>query len=152
MSLTADMVAYSPDGQIALIVEAKSKTKTSRLWATQMRRNMLAHGVGSRSRFLLLAMPDRLYLWKDAGNSPELVEPTYEIDALPFFQPYFAGARRSADQLTSESFELIVNAWLNELIYSGIPASVPETERRLLQESGLVDAIKGGSVAVEVSV
>ena len=152
MSLIADMVAYSPDGQITLIVEAKSKTKTSRSWATRMRRNMLAHGVAPKSRFLLLALPDRLYLWKDAENTPDLLEPTYELDAAPFFQPYYARAHCSPDQLTAESFELIVTSWLNELIRSGISANVPETERRSLQESGLLDAIKGGSVAVEVSV
>jgi hypothetical protein len=146
------MVAYSPDGQITLIVEAKSKTKTSRSWATRMRRNMLAHGVAPKSRFLLLALPDRLYLWKDAENTPELIEPTFEIDATPLFQPYYARADCSPDQLTAESFELIVSSWLNELVHSGIPARVPQAQRRLLQESGLLDAIKGGSVAVEVTV
>jgi hypothetical protein len=149
--MIADMVAYAPDGQLALIVEAKSKTKTSRSWAIQMRRNMLAHGIVPKSRFLLLALPDRLYLWRDAGNSPDLVEPTYEIDATPFFQPYFTRSKSSPDTLTPQSFELIVTSWLNELIHSGISESVPDPQRQLLQESGLLEAIKGGSVAVEVS-
>ena len=58
-----------------------------------MRRNMLAHGVVPNSRFFLLALPDRLYLWKDVGNTPDLVEPTYEVDATPFFEPYYARAK-----------------------------------------------------------
>jgi hypothetical protein len=152
MSQIADFVAYSPDGQIALIAEAKGRTNTSRSWATRMRRNMLAHGEVPNSPFFLLALPDRLYLWKDVGNMPELVEPTYEIDATPLFQSYYATARVSPDQLTGESFELIVTSWLNELVRSGIPAEIPEPQRQLLQESGLLDAIRGGSLAVEVSV
>jgi hypothetical protein len=151
MSQIADFVAYSPDGQIALIAEAKGRTNTTRSWATQLRRNMLSHGAVPSSRFFLLALPDRLYLWKDAGNKSELVEPTYEIDAAPFFQPYFAAARVSPDKLTSQSFELIVTSWLRELVRSGLPADVPEPQRRSLLESGLLDALKGGSVAVEVS-
>ena len=150
MSQIADLVAYNPDGQITLIVEVKSRTDTSRSWATRMRRNMLAHGVVPNSRFLLLALPDRLYLWKDTGNIPELVEPTYEIDAMPFFRPYYERANISPDDLSSQSFELIVTSWLNELIQSGIPVNVPEAQRQLLQESGLLEALKGGSVAVEV--
>lgn len=149
MSQIADLVAYNPEGQITLIVEAKSKTDTSRSWATRMRRNMLAHGVVPNSRFLLLALPDRLYLWKDASNTPELVEPTYEIDATPFFKPYYERARISPDHLSGQSFDLIVTSWLNELIQTGIPATVPEPQRQLLEESGLLEALEGGSLVVE---
>ena len=150
MSQIADLVAYNADGQITLIVEAKSLTDTSRSWATRTRRNMLAHGVLPNSRFLLLALPDRLYLWKDEGNSPEMVEPTYEIDATPFFQPYYEKAQISPDHLSSQSFELIVASWLNELIQSGIPENVPEEQKKLLRDSGLPEAIKGGSVVVAI--
>ncbi|NJO83103.1 MAG: hypothetical protein HC828_09970 [Blastochloris sp.] len=150
MSQIADLVAYNIDGQITLIVEVKSRTDTSRSWATRMRRNILAHGVVPNSRFLLLALPDRFYLWKDAGNTPELIEPTYEIDATPFFQPYYERVNISPDQLSSQSFELIVTSWLNQLIQSGIPANVPESQRQLLQESGLLEALKGGTVTIEV--
>lgn len=150
MSQIADLVAYNPDGQITLIVEVKSRTDTSRSWATHMRRNMLAHGVIPNSQFLLLALPDRLYLWKDADNTPELVEPTYEIDAKPFFQRYYERANIPTEHLNGQSFELIVTSWLNELIQSGIPASVPEAQRKLLEDSGLLEALKGGSVAFQV--
>jgi hypothetical protein len=151
MSPTADFVAYSPNGQIALIAEAKGRTNTSRSWATQMRRNLLAHGTIPRSQFFLLALPDRLYLWKDVGNKSELVEPTYEADATPFFQPYYAAAKVSPEQLTGQSFELIVNFWLDELVRSGIAASATEPQKRFLEESGLLNAIQGGSLTVQSS-
>jgi hypothetical protein len=151
MPHVADFVAYSPNGQIALIAEAKRRTNTSRSWATQLRRNMLAHGAVPNSRYFLLALPDRLYLWKDVDNTPELVEPTYEVDAVPFFQPYYSMARVTPDQLSGESFELVVTFWLNELVHSGIPADAPGPQRHFLEESGLLDAIKGGSLTVEAS-
>lgn len=150
MSQIADLVAYNPNGQITLIVETKSKTATSRAWATRMRRNMLAHGVVPNSRFLLLALPDRLYLWTDTDNSAELVEPTYEIDATPFFQPYYERSNLSPDHLSSQSFELIVTAWLNELIQSGISENVPKAQKQALQASGLLEALKDASVALEI--
>ncbi len=114
------------------------------------RRNMLAHGVVPKSQFLLIALPDRLYLWKDSGNTPELVEPTYEIDPTPFFQPYYERAKIPPDKLSGRSFELIVTSWLNELIHFGIPANVPDKQKQLIQESGLLEALKGGTIAVEV--
>lgn len=150
MPFIADVVAYNPDGQIALVVEAKSRTDTSRSWATRMRRNMLAHGVVPNSRFFLLALPDRFYLWRDVGNAPDLVEPTYELPAEPFLRPYYEKAHISPAEVSSQSFELIVAAWLNELIQSGMSADLPQEQRRLLVDSGLLEALKGGSVAVEV--
>jgi hypothetical protein len=150
MSRVADLLAYGPEGQIALIVEVKSRTETSRAWATQMRRNMLAHGIIPDSQFLLLALPDRLYLWKNAGNEPELVEPSYEIDATPIFKPYYEKARLSPATISNQSFELIVASWLNELIQSGISAELPEEQKKLLQDSGLFEALKHGNIAVKM--
>ncbi len=151
MSQIADFVAYSPDGQIALIAEAKGRMNRSRSWAAELRRNMLAHGTVPNSRFFLVALPDRLYLWKDAGNAPDLVEPTYEADAAPFFQPYYASAKIPPEQLTAQGFEMIVDFWLHELVSLGVPTDLPESQRRFLEESGLVGAIKGGSLQAEAS-
>ena len=152
MPLSADVAVYNPSGQITLIVEIKARTKTSRSWATRMRRNMLAHGVMPASPLLMLALPDRFYLWKNAGDTPELVEPTYEIDATPFLRPYYEKARILPDNLNEQSFELIVTAWLNELIRAGVSVEVPEEQKQMLQQSGLLESLKGGSVAVEALV
>lgn len=152
MSQKADLVAYSPNGEIVLIVEVKAKTKTSRLWATQMRRNLLAHGMIPNSRFFLLALPDRLYLWKNVSNLPELVEPSYEMNATPFFKPYFENAGINAEDLSSQSFELIVVSWLNELIYSGISKNLPNEQKQILHNSGLLEELKGSNVRVEALV
>jgi hypothetical protein len=147
----ADLVGYSPEGQIALLVEAKARTGRSRSWAMQTRRNMLSHGDAPNSRFLLLALPDRFYLWKDAGNAADLIEPNYEFDARPFLQPYFERTQIPPDRVSSQSFEFILFSWLNELIQSGVPDSIPEEQRKLLLESGLLEALHGGRIALEVA-
>jgi hypothetical protein len=151
MSPVADLVAYNVNGQVTLIAEAKSKTDTSRDWAVRMRRNMLAHGLVPDSPFFLLALPDKLYLWKDAGNAPEMVQPTYEIDGTPFFQPYYKRAGIRLEDLNNQSFELIVTSWLNEVMQFGLPKEIPTRYRRQLQESGLLEALQGGTVAIQVA-
>lgn len=148
MMIPGDFVVYDPDGQLALIVETKSKLDTSRRWATHMRRNILAHGILPNAPFLLLALPNRLYLWKNGGTSPELVEPTYDVDATPFFRPYYAKAQVEPESLSSQSFDLIVASWLNELLQGTEPANLPDEARNFLDESGLLEALRGGSVAV----
>lgn len=152
MSQIADLVAYDAEGQIALVAEIKNRPGASRAWAAQMRRNLLAHGSIPNSRYFLLALPDRFYLWRDAGNTPGEMEPSYELDATLFLQPYYAEAQLSPNSVSGQSFELIVAAWLNGLIWSGIPASVPETQRRLLEDSGLLKTLEGGSVMSAVRV
>ncbi len=149
MHRRADVVAYNPDGQIALLVEVKSRTGTSRSWATRLWQNLLAHGIAPNAPYVLVALPDRFYLWKNAGNTPALVEPTYELAAQPFLAPYYEKARVAPGDLSHESFELIVASWLNELASLGISPNVPEDQQKLLLESGLPDALRGGSVALE---
>ncbi len=148
--LQADFAVYDPDGQLVLIVETKSKLDTSRRWATQMRRNILAHRLLPNAPFLLLALPNRLYLWKKSGTMPGLVEPDYEVDASPFFQPYYEKAQVSPQHLSGQSFALIVASWLNELLQGIQPANLPDEAQKFLEESGLLEALRGGSVAVAV--
>jgi hypothetical protein len=75
-----DLMAYDVQGRPTLAVEVKNKRGTSRAWAAQLRRNMLAHGQLPETAFFLLALPDRFYLWKNTSNQLSNIEPTYEID------------------------------------------------------------------------
>ena len=106
MQHTADIAAYDTDGQLVLVVETKNKLGTSSVWAAKMRRNILAHGLLPKTRFFLLALPDRFYLWRDVSIIPELAEPNYEIDSAPFLQPYYDRAGILPEKLSSESNEI----------------------------------------------
>ena len=151
MKFNADMAIYDKTGQLALVVEVKNKQDTSSSWAARMRRNMLAHGLMPITRFFLLALPDRFYLWKDAGIAPEIVPPDYEIDPRPFLRSYYNGAEISPGSLTGESFELVISSWLNKLLQNNVLP--PELQKQdWLTESGLFEAIRLGHLAAQVAV
>jgi hypothetical protein len=42
-----------------------------------------------------------------------------------------------------------VTSWINELVNLGIADELPLEQRKLLVDSGLVAALKGGSIAIE---
>jgi hypothetical protein len=130
------------------VIDIRARTGTSRAWAAQVRRNLLAHASLPNSPFFLMVLPDRIYLWKDAGNEPELVEPTYEIDAAPIFQPYFNGTTISLEDMTAEAFKIIAIWWLNTLTWVNTPANLQELQDQMLQESGLLYALRDGHIAI----
>lgn len=112
----ADIAVYGKDRLLQLLVEVKSKHGTSSSWAAQMRRNMYAHGLLPETRFFLLALSDKFYLWKDIGTSTEAIEPSYEINPQSFLEPYYRKANVSASHITGASLELIVTSWLTQII------------------------------------
>jgi hypothetical protein len=151
MRFRADLAVYDKNGQLVLVVEAKNKLNTSSDWAAKMRRNMLAHGLMPDTRFFLLTLPDKFYLWKNAGVIPEIVLPDYEIDPKPFLHPYYARVEISPDTLTGESFELVISSWLSKLLQTDVLP--PELEGQdWLIKSGLFEAIKQGHLAAQIAV
>lgn len=152
MDSRLDLAVYSRDDELVLIVEVKTKLGASREWAARLRRNILAHGLFPSPKFLLLALPDRFYLWKDAGNNLVEVEPTYTIDARPILASYFEQAGVAPDQISGESFELVVASWLSELIHSNEMPEGDGVAWNWLIESGLYNAVVGGRLMPEVAV
>jgi hypothetical protein len=151
MSPHADLALYDRDGQLTAVAEIKNKVGTSREWAAKLRRNILAHGGFRSIDFFLLVTPDRLYLWKDAGSEPTLVEPTYEVDAHPLLEPYFARAGVHPADVSGRAFELVVAAWLADLVRSaGSPENLADQQRWLV-ESGFLGAVRNGRVEYEVA-
>lgn len=149
MQSVADMAIYNPQGQIDLVVEVKNKRGTSREWAAKMRRNLLAHGTFPATKLFLLALPDHFYTWKDVEALPAESSPTYDIDPEPFLRPYYEKAGVSPEKLSGTSFEFIVSSWINELqLLDHIPAHIPHTIQRWLNESGMFSVIHNGRVVI----
>lgn len=149
MSIPADLSLYDSDGRLAALAEIKNRTGTSGKWAAKTRRNLLAHGVGSGSDYFLLITPDRLYAWKDAGTSPGEVWPTFEADIGPTFAPYFSHAGIVPDQVSGQAFELVVAAWLSDVVRCADRRDQDADDRGWLDESGLRAAIQNGRVEHE---
>ncbi|MEK6410698.1 MAG: hypothetical protein AABN34_27550 [Acidobacteriota bacterium] len=147
----ADIVAFDGSGQLVLIVEVKCKFGTSDEWAKRMRRNLYAHGLLPSVPFFLLALPDRFYLWKNAGSEAEALEPTMEIDPAAFLGPYYDRAGVAPDELTGKTFELIVAGWLNAVIRADSLADLEGDNLEWLATSGLLDSLSGGRLELEAA-
>lgn len=97
-----------------------------------------------------IACPDTFYLWADNETSPEAIAPNYIIDARGIIQPYLERAGFAADQISGQSLELIVSAWLGELLYAETLPADGHDDRWLI-DSGLLTAIFGARFAQEVA-
>jgi hypothetical protein len=149
MRTFADVAAYDKDGQLALVVEAKSRLHTTADWAAQMRRNLFAHGIVPKSNYFMLAMPNNLYLWRGKEMGVEPTKPDYVISPEPLFRRYLESTHANPLKLGEQSLEILINYWISDLIQSGLPDDLPEPQRTILAQSGLVDAIRGGRIALE---
>ena len=148
----ADLAIFDRSGQIAAVAEIKRQLGTSRDWAAQVRRNLLAHGIRRVGDYFLLITPDRLYLWKDAGKNPEKVPPTHEADMQSEFAQYFEGAGIDPDNISGAAFELLVGAWFGQLTLLDDEAKDLGASRSWLVESGLLSTVKDGRIEYEVPV
>jgi hypothetical protein len=146
-----DLALYDRDGRLAAVVEVKNKVGTSREWAAKLRRNIVAHGRFGAVDFFLLVTPDRLYLWKDTGGEPTPVDPTCEIDARPLLQPYFGKSEMKRADVSGSAFELIVAAWLADLVRSTGSRESVAGQQPWLVESGFLDAVRNGRVEYQAA-
>lgn len=152
MNVYADLVLYDLHGRLTAVVEVKSKMGTSNDWAAMTRRNILAHGDTGGADFFLLVTPDRLYVWKDAGIEPVPVLPTHYADTTTEFAPYFEGAGVSAKRISGQAFELVVGAWLGDVMRSARRADDNTDTQRTLAASGLETAVRDGRIEYEAVV
>lgn len=152
MSGRLDLAMYDRDDQLVLIVEVKTKLNASNKWAAKLRRNILAHGTLPNAKFFLLALPDRFFLW---SNNDALIadqEPTYSIDPQPLLKSYFDDTGLTADNISGETFELIVASLLSRLAQLKKNTQGNGQVQQWLVESGLLDGISGGHLKHEVAV
>jgi hypothetical protein len=147
----ADIVAFDKSGQLVLIVEVKNKFGTSAEWAKGMRRNLYAHGLLPSVPFFLLALPDKFYLWKNAGREAEALDPTMEIDPTAFLRPYYDRAGVAPHELMGKAFELIIAGWLDSVMRADSPADLEGDDLEWLVTSGLLDSLSGGRLELEAA-
>ena len=152
MYARADLALYNTHGRLTAIVEVKNKMRTSSEWAALTRRNILAHGDFIGADFFLLITPDRMYMWKDAGTDPVPVPPTYEADTTKEFAPYFESVGVSPETISGHAFELVVGAWLGDVMRSARRTDENTDTLRRLVDSGLRTAVKDGRLEYEAVV
>src|SRR5215213_7600618 len=126
---------------IRLLVEATNATAPSRDWAARFLRNLFVHAEIPRSEYFLLALRDHLYLWRHP--QPDAAMPDFETDTAAALRPYLTRLHRTLDTLSESSFELLIHAWLSDLVEGTLP---DEDSVRWLHGSGLVESIRDGSI------
>ncbi len=141
-----DLALYDRSGRLTAVAEIKNKLGTSREWAAQTRRNILAHGESYSADFFLLVTPDRLYLWKEAGADPVRVLPTFEADIQEEFVPYFESAGVNPLHVSGHAFELLVAAWLGDITRSATTTEDLSDDQSWLAKSGFRAAIRDGRI------
>ncbi len=113
--MQSDITALGSGGQTVLMVEVKTRSGTSRDWASMYRRNLAAHGYFPKVPFFLIATPEHFYLWKDAPGAAVLVGSDYDVDAREFLDPYYRRSNLDPRIVIPAAFELIVATWLADV-------------------------------------
>jgi hypothetical protein len=140
-----DFTVEKPGRGIQLLVEARNTPAPSREWATRFLRNILARVQIPPTEYFLLALRDHLYLWRRPAAEPG--NPDFEADTASELQPYLSRLNLPLDTLTKTSFEMLIQAWLEDLV-DGI---LPESGNQWLVESGLADSVRNGSVRLNLA-
>ena len=141
---TADIVIYSPNNEPALVVEVKHMNRVTDQWASQLRRNLLAHSAFQNSRFFLLALPDFFYLWRNDGSIQQ-APADYKVRAKDVLRHY--AEADDLEGLSGFGLELLVSSWLDALLSSQIRKE-DAPELIWIFDSGLYDSIRGGSMEI----
>jgi hypothetical protein len=148
-----DVAVYSTEQQLQLVVEVKKPptdtTVSPKQWAAQIRKNLFVHsGIPNAPYFLLAAVPEFFYLWKNHEPLNYEKAPDYVIEAKVLLANYLSQTPSTDDQTDSYSHELIISSWLNELIQS---KNRPQNNLALkwTLDSGLYQAIQNGKVVME---
>lgn len=147
-----DIAVYSPDHELQLLVEVKSKTEATTEWAAHMRRNLAVHLSLPGSPYFLLALPDHFYLWKNVRALPTVTQSDYDIDPEPFLAPYVDAAHQSLRTLSDQGLMLAVSAWLTDLVTAATDHKRLMSQQRWLVDSGLCQAIQGGFISTLATV
>lgn len=151
MNTRFDLLGYDKNNQLVLITEIKKRLPATEEWATQLRRNILAHGFIPDTQYFLVVLPDRLYLWKNAGVTPELVKPDYSGDTSVLLGPYYLESGLSPEDVSGQTFEILVASLLRDLLTQA-PDENTSDNWDWLYKSGLYHAIQGGRIEQEAVV
>ena len=151
MFASTGLALYDRGGRLTAVAEIKNRHGTSREWAAQTRRNILARGSSCYADYFLLVTPDRLYPWKDAGTDPVRIPPTFEADTQSEFSPYFEKAGLDPHHVSGNAFELLLSTWSGDVIRSEGAAGKFAGNRNWLARSGFHTAVRDGRVEFEAT-
>ncbi|MBI1923753.1 hypothetical protein HYR99_05835 [Candidatus Poribacteria bacterium] len=145
----ADIAIFDNEGKVKLIAEVKytPTTEDTAKRATQIRRNLLVHSGIPSTPFLLVAFPDKFYLWKKKSPDSYDRSADYRASAKSIVKKYSKAMEIPSENMTPKEFEMLISQWLKDLISNENEPKIPEWANK----SGLYDAIKEGKLVVEAT-
>lgn len=143
--MTADIIAYNSENQPVLVVEVKNQKGVDTSSAEKYKHYLGNEGILSNGKYFLLASPEKFYLWKDANKK----QPDYIISSESFLKPYYPMNSVLAKNLSAESFELIVSAWLRSILLADDKKDIQDKDLHWLLDSGLYEKLKNGHLILE---
>lgn len=135
-----DFAALDRSGRVRALIEAKRKYRSDATWAARLRENLLGE-VDVDIDFFVVAVPDRLYVWRSPAALA--APPTHVLDTTRLFAPYFQRSGVAPSAIEPLSFESLVWWWLTD------HTRERETSELELARSGLRDALLGATIVRE---
>lgn len=149
MNPRADLIVRDDAGDPVFVVEVKNRQGLSAEIATQLRRNLVVHGLLRSARFFLLVSQDRGYLWAEDARDLPNAPPRIEFPMSGVVRRYLP-ERSSDERLRGMELELVILQWLTELTRAaGADVDVNAEPERSLAQVGLLDVLQGGTVLAQ---
>jgi hypothetical protein len=132
--------------KLVALIEVRPRRGVNASWAAELRRNLLSHGPVPAADLFLLVTVEQIFLWRAAGMESDLSPPTGVLSTGPLFHPYYDGARFTPATIGPEAFELLVAAWLLDLVRGGSLGGGVLAGWEELGDVGLLPALRGGQI------
>src|SRR5579872_2493286 len=140
-----NILIQSHQGYPIAVVEVKNRQNLSPDVAAAFRRNMLVHGLLSKTPFFLLTSQDIGFLWKEAKEENFDALPDYEFSMDKVVSRYIK--QKPGERLYEPVLDLVVFQWLLDLTMDmQKPLEEPE---RTLTLAGFNESIKGAKIIAE---
>lgn len=146
--LKVDLAVYNQRHELVMTVEVKNIRRVTDKWATEFRRNILAHGNYPLAKYFLLATPDEFFLWIGESHDVSISKPEYSIAIGETLKPLFKEYNVEPENVSGFIFEQIVGRWLKGIMYPAYRE--PDKDIPVwVTESGLDKAIYQGDFSIE---
>jgi hypothetical protein len=133
-------------GDAVVAVEARNIESPSAEWAAKFLTNILEDGDVPECPYFLLALRNRIYLWRNPKLPVAL--PDFEGDTSDALQAYLVRLRRPLAGLSLDSFRMLIEAFLFEMVMGVLPES---GNLKWLVDSGFADAIRNAYIRQNIA-
>jgi len=146
----ADIIARTPNGSTAAVIEVKNREELSSEIATTLRRNLLVHGLRSlHAPYFMLLSQEVGYLWDQRDAFKLYTPPTLGFSLRPVIERY-APWLEPGERLGEAQLELIVAGWLKDLVETDTESHAPLED--VLEETGFLNHVRGTMIVSDTQV